>query len=902
VSRRAGFRFGLEYTEKDINMARSTLPDRARRKLLIPRVKTIIPQIPANFVPRDELRGRLEKLSAKFAITLLCAPAGYGKTLLLADWVANTGAVDKAWVSLDAHDNDARRFWSAVRNALCSVGSAPPSIRFHRLEAPETALDSGFYAEVIAEVVDEVAVLATPLYLVLDDLHEINSDETWHGLATLVRHQPGNMRLVLATRADPPLPLARLRVEGRLGELRARDLRFTQDQATELLRVVDVRLDREQVRRLVDQTDGWPAGLRLAARSLRGVSDQEAFLAEFAGHDRAIADFLVNEVLARLPTETTDVLTLVSVCDEVTPALAVALTGHHDAGAILSQLERDSSLVLAVGPERQWFRIHPLLRSYLQADLARQRPGILTELHETAANWFAEQEQPDKAVDHVTLTDESRTIVMLLRRYAANVLLTGDDPRAVRRALTKVGDGVVADDPELTQLSALAQLVAGEHWPTAGDRASVSALGHADPGADPKHLRQLVLTTHALSQGRPPAAFEMDWRDVVTAYDGADLEPWALLCHAWARLCAGDETQARSELDTAERHAHRLGLDYLTLHILSLQGVLSCHDGDIPTMAALCTVAIEIAAAHGWTSSPWLVADHLMIGLARLLRLDPAGALDETRLAAAALPGQAEPNLKYMIDVLTGAAYVDTGRHHDGLWLMSEARRNLGDRHLPPPVLVAGALLEHQCALTLGHDAQQIVRWTQHNVGDIAEVRLMHAVTAYAHDDLAGTEAALRGVLTGSLPAMCPTTPLDARLLETALEIRNDRRTTALTALETALTLAEPATLIRPFHQADASVRKLLRELAGGFDQSNGFVTRINRAVSRMADAADAGLTHREHAVLALLSSPKTIVEMASDLSVSVNTVKTHIRAIYAKLGVNSRRAAVVAGRHLGID
>jgi LuxR family transcriptional regulator, maltose regulon positive regulatory protein len=852
--------------------------------------------VPANFVSRDELRGTLADRSAEVPVTLVCAPAGYGKTLLLADWVEKTGAADKAWVSLDAGDDDAGRFWTAVLNAACACAVVPLTSRLHQLSPPDTPDAPGF----VAEAIDAFAALPAPLYLVLDDLHEIIGEQMWHGVATLIRHQPKTTRLVLSTRADPPLPLARLRVQGRLAELRTNELRFSHDDAAELMRRADVGLDKDQVRRLVSQTAGWPAGLRLAARSLRDMSDHDAFLAEFAGNDRAIADFLISEVLARLPSETTDVLQLVSVCDEVTPALAAALAGRDDAGTILAALERDSSLVLGVGTDRQWFRTHPLLRSYLQADLTRQRPDMVTELHETAAAWFAAQEQPDKAFDHVTLTDENRTMGELLRRHAATVLLTGDDHHGVRRALTKVGTEAVARDPWLSLISALARLAAGECASAEAELANVS--WPADPDEDLVALRLLVTTTHALACGRRPDAVPADWPGIIAAQEGADLEAWARLGLGWTCLCAGRRTEARRELQAAARLARDHGFDYVAMHSLSALGMLSCSDGAFTAMEAACAGAVAIADAHGWQKSPWMATNHVMIGLARLMSLDPAGTLDQTRYAAAALTEHAEPRLKYVIDLLIGAASVDTGHRQEGLWLMRGARRDLGDVRLPPPVLVAGALLEHRCALELGQDTRAILSWTRANAGEIAEVHLMQAWTSFAHGDLDTTETALREVLTGSQPTLCPTTPLEARLLETALEIRHDRRTKARSTLNTALLLAEPAALVRPFHQADVAVRQLLLEQVGGFGRSNSFAARVSHAVSAMDGQPDGGLTHREHTVLVLLSSPQSLDELASDLSVSVNTVKTHVRAIYTKLGVNTRRAAVFAARQLGID
>jgi LuxR family maltose regulon positive regulatory protein len=865
----------------------------AHREWPIPRAKTAVPRIPENFVLRDGLRESVTALATEFPVTLISAPAGYGKTLLLADWMDKTGAADKAWISLDAGDNDVDRFWAAVLSAIHACESVPAASRLRSLSPPGEQDAAGF----LADFIDALALLPAPLCMVLDDVHEIVGDETWHCISTLIRHQPNRARVVLSTRVDPPLPLARLRVQGRLGELRADELRFTCDDAAELIRRADVPLDEDQVRLLVSRTEGWPAGVRLAARSLRDASDPEAFLAEFAGNDRAIADFLVSEVLARLPVATTDLLRLVSVCDEVTPALATTLTGQADAGSILAALERDSSLVLGVGPNRQWFRTHPLLRSYLQAELALRRPDVVAELHETAASWFASQEQSGKAFDHVTLAEENGGQTELLRRHAVPLLLTGGGHQAVRRALTQVGTEPVTRNPWLTLVSALAHVVAGESVEAEAELRQV--LLPQDSGEELASLRRLVATTHALACFRPPDAAPTDWPRIVAAHEGTDLEAWTLLCLGWTCLCAG-WPDARHVLETAVRLARDRGLDHVAMQGLSALGLCSCSEGSFIAMEKTCTEAITLAETHGPQTSPWVGMNHAMIGLARLLGLDPAGVLGRMRLATAALAGAPEPRLRYLIDLLAGAAFFDTGRRADGVWLMRGARQNLGEVCLPPQILVAGALLEYRSTLDIGQDPRPILGWARRSAGEVAEVSLMGAWTNFAHGDRDGTESALRE--TRSLPALCPTTPLEACLLETALEIRNDRRTKARSTLEIALLLAEPAALVRPFHEADPSVRHLLLEQVGGFGRSNGFAAHVGHTMSRMDNPTDRTLTSREHAVLVLLTTPQSMDEMASDLSVSVNTVKTHVRAIYAKLGVNTRRAAVLAARQLGID
>lgn len=859
-----------------------------------------MPRVPANLVPRDELRDRLDGFSRDFPVTVVCAPAGYGKTLLLADWIEKTGAADKALVSLDSGDNDAGRFWAAVLSAICGCAPVPSSSRLHILQPPESPYVASFYAEII----DAVVELAAPIHVVLDDLQEVLSEQTWHGIATLVRHQPRNLRFVLSTRADLRLPLARLRVQGGLAELRAADLRFSTSEAADVLRRADVRLDADQVRRLVEATDGWPAGLRLAARSLRDVPDREVFLTEFAGNDRAIADFLISQVLTRMPATTIDVLTKVSVCVEVTPALAAALTDRADAGAILEGLERDSSLVLGVGTDRQWFRTHPLLRAYLLADLARRQPTALIQLHETAAAWFARQALPDEAFDHVALTGENRVTADLLRRNATTVLLSGDDHGVVRRALDSIGPDVVARSPSLALISALAHVQSGDHRLAEADLASCWAVWPAEPDADLVRLRQLVLATRALVGAQEPPVEMLDWRHVVAAYEIEDLDAWARLAYGWSLLRGGDPAGARRELESAARLARRHALDYVTMLCLSALATLSCQDGEFPAMESRSEEAVRLAYAHGWTTSPWLCAGHLMIGLARVQRLDPGAALDQARQAAAALPANGAASLpRFAIDLITGMALVDLGRRQDALTLLQHARHDFGNASLPLPLVAAGALLEQRCTHELGHVAltQQLTVWSRERFGGAPEFALMRATISFASGALGATEVALQLALDDRSP-LCPATPVEARLLETALELRRGRRTRARKALDAALELAEPAALIRPFHYADPSVRQMLLEQVGGFGRANAFAARVSQLVSTADIEPDDTLTNREHAILARLSSTQSLDELATDMSVSVNTVKTHVRAIYAKLGVNNRRAAVVAGRRLGLN
>ncbi|MFD2416794.1 helix-turn-helix transcriptional regulator [Amycolatopsis pigmentata] len=850
--------------------------------------KTAVPRMPASFVRREPLRALLGK-AVEAPVTLVAAPAGYGKTVLLADWVETAGGEEKAWVSLDGADNEPRRFWGGTLEALREC--VPTDSPLAKLEPPEAGDQAGF----LAEIVDALDFLPHPVCLVLDDLHEVTARETMHGLETLIRHQPAMLRLVLSSRADPPLPLARLRMEGRLGMLRAHDLRFSEEDAERLLRATGVTLTGDQLHLLVERTGGWAAGLRLAARPLREAGDRDAFLADFAGDDHAVADYLVGEVLARWPEDTVDFLQVISVCDEADPLLAEVLSGREDAGAVLDALERESALVMAVGRDGVVaYRTHPLLRTYLRGDLHRRRPELAADLHRVAAAWFASGAQPHKALDHAAEADERGTVVDLLHRHAVPLLLNGDH-LLVRRALSIIGAPAAAEDPWLALISAVAHLEAGE---LTAAHASLTDAGAGSRG-ELMSLRRLVATTYALARGEAPEIEATQWREVFG--DGPGLEAWARLGAGWAFIRTGERDHARRELDAVDRLAREQGLGYLVMHGLTARAVASGMDGDYGTMERACAESVAIADRHDWRRCPWLAMSRLMLGFARLMRLDPAGALEDAARAAETAGDAPDPALRYLVRVLRGAAWFDAGRHSDALQLLRGARWDLADTALLPELAVTAALAEYRCALRLGHHtaAREVFLWAKRRAPRAPELPLMIAWDRFARGDIDAADRAADTVVdTASSPVR-----LEGWLVKCAVAIRSGRRTFARTALGNAVRLAEPDVLIRPFRQADEQVRQLLAEQIGGFGGADAFAARIRRALSDMdgRGPGDGPLTEREHVVLSRLTSQASLDEVAVDLAVSVNTIKTHVRAIYAKLGVNNRRAAAAAAREHGL-
>jgi LuxR family transcriptional regulator, maltose regulon positive regulatory protein len=393
--------------------------------------KITVPLLPLEFVSRPELRADLDAGAAVADVALICAPAGYGKTTLLADWAEASRTRDIAWVSVDRDDNDPRRLWTAVVAAIAACPGVPRSSRVHGpwVWRPDAQ------PELLAELAEALQVLPQPIRLVLDDVHELVDPVALHGLQIFTRIKPAAVQLVLSSRLDPPLPLPRLRLEGRLRELRAAQMSFTPQQAIFLLEKSGLHLSPRQVELLCRRTGGWVAGLRLAALGMAEAPDPEAFLSHFSGDDRAVADYLVGEVLCGLPQDVQAFLRLISISDPVPVALAAALTGRSDAASMLNRLEHETSLVAATGPARTVYRVQELLRTYLLADLRRRGVSRVAEQHAVAARWWAEQDQPVRALEHATTSPDVAMLTDLLHRFAVRLLLTGQ-AGMLRHALT----------------------------------------------------------------------------------------------------------------------------------------------------------------------------------------------------------------------------------------------------------------------------------------------------------------------------------------------------------------------------------------------------------------------------------------------------------------------------------
>ncbi len=818
----------------------------------IPRGKTTAPAVPSDMVARPGLFDGFDGPGAP-GVGLVSAPAGYGKTLSLAARAAGDPAT--AWVALDRHD-DAHLLWSAILVALVR-GRADPSGLLRDLEPPRGSDDLNFLLR-FREAVD---ALPAPVVLILDDVHQVDDPAAVDELRSLVRYRPQGLRLLLASRFDPPLPLPRLRVQDELWELRADRLAFSRSETDVLVRRAGLSLTSAQTSALQQRTGGWAAGLRLAVQAMRTAPDPDGFLTAFSGDDRSVADYLVGEVIDTLPAPTREFLTLVSIGDPVPAGMAVELTGRADSLDLLDLIHRDSSLVTELEGGEGEYRVLELLRTYLDAELHRRRPALAADLHGRAARWWAARDRPVAALEHADRSGDDRLLAELVDRFAVRLALTGEH-QSLRRVLASRW-GITALSRRHPAVTLSAALI--------------------DDGVDVDSLRDAIATWGASGPG-----------------DAAALAVLGALRGGLDDLDADDAAGARVELDAALTLALRQGFEFVAMQCRVLLAVAAAMQGRYRTMTALSGEVLGVGAstprvALRWERSTWTTVGRALEAYAELARAEPEAA---SVVATEALEGAGDAlprSLHHALRVVHGAARADAGKLGDGLQEMRQARLDLDGHRVLPEQEAAAALIEYRAALRLGLPtaADDVPEPAEAP----AEVALMSAWSELYRGRADAARDHLEPISAGRSVPLLPVTTVEALLLQAVLAARAGDTTEAHGYLEAALATAEPLDLLRPFAQAEEEVMELLVA-----HREDGFAARALAAYRRRAaPGTEATLTERELAVLALLPSLMSFVEIAAALSVSRSTVKTHVQVIYSKLGVQSRRAAVQSARETGL-
>ena len=897
-------------------------------------------------VARPRLAEQLDmSLADPHHLTLVSAPAGFGKTTLLTAWLESLGhrhhGLVTAWVSLDSGDNDLTRLLTHVAAALGGPGLD--------LDPSWSQQPSGNGIAAVTALVNELATAreAAPerrWVLVLDDYHVIRATAVHEAVSFLLDHLPRQVHLVIATRSDPPLPLARLRTRGQLVEVRAVDLRFSTAEARDFLnRVMGLDLTERDVEALESRTEGWVAGLQLAALSLRNATtraETSQFIDAFTGSNRFVIDYLLDEVLARLSETEHEFLLRTSVLERLTGSLCDALTETPGGAGTLEQLERDNVFVVALDTERTWFRYHHLFADVLRARLIAAHPDAVPQLHLRASQWFADHDYAPDAVNHALAGGDGRRAAYLVEQALPQTRRARHD--------TTLLNWVAALPAEAVRASPVLNILSGWSAMMSGDLAAMEAsLDEADA---------------ALSRGARDPAVAAGWAPT------EDLRTAPATVHVYRAALA----QARGDVATVVEHAeHALALAQPEDHFVrgaagGFLGMAAWAAGDMDRALSTFTQAaqdLRVAGNHVDALDTSIVVGSMWLTAGRPTR---ARRTYEEALTAAMANGAPYP--RATPDLHVALAELDIERHDlDAAQEHLDTARLLGERSsitenryrwYAVTAQLHGARGNHRAAVGLLQEAQD--RYRPGAYPDIRPIPAMRARVHIAAGDLRDAEQWAREqhvsldedasflrefdqlTLVRLLLAQGPPTTELARVLGTldrlqaaaqgaragtTLEVGMLRALTlsemsqedaAVAELDRALVASPEADqYLRLFLDEGVPMRALLQAAATAGDRHPAAADLAHRAelaamARPAATATHAGepasaaglvdpLSERELEVLRLLDSELTGPEISSHLYVSLNTLRTHTKRIFTKLGVRNRAAAVRRGRELGL-
>lgn len=911
--------------------------------------KLLFPRRRRELVARPRLDDVIDGASHA-ALTLVSAPAGFGKTTLLTSVMSAREAHEghaAAWVSLDERDADPTRFWSYVLRALenASAGCAVGALSL--LESGNTPI-----VVVLASLINELSVRPDELTLILDDYHLADSGDVSDSVTFLLEHRPPQLHLAISTRADPALPLARLRARGELVEIRADDLRFTGGEAATYLNTVQgLALTVDEVAALEARTEGWVAALQLAALSLHGRDDTASFIAGFAGDDKFVVDFLVDEVLDQQPPAVRRFLLDTSVLERLTGKLCDALTGEQDGGAVLESLERRNLLLVPLDGQRRWYRYHHLFTDVLQSRLLAERPADVAHLHRRASDWYQQAGDVEAAVRHAFAAGEVELAADLIELSVAGLRRERREA-IIRRWIPDVPPAVVGQRPVLA-IGFITALMASNEF--AGVEQRLDDLDRVLAGgtdglvvrdaAEWARLPALVETQRAgMALVSDDLAATIEHADTALALAAGDDQLTTAAASALKGLAAWSQGDLASALqsyteaaDGLEAMGHVADVLGCTVTIVDLQLAL----GRIGDAVRTLTRALALAA-RGADGVVRGTAD-LWVAMSRVawVRGDLAAVAEHLDQAADLGEATGLPQQPYRWRVGMALLRSAQGDADTADALMVEAEKLYTGDFAPDarPVPATRARL-HLRAGNL-NAARAWLRTA--GVNPIDELDYLRE---YEHVTLARVLLADHGA-TGNSHALSDATSLLERLelaaraggrVATLIEVivlgalaheATGHRAEALDSLRRAVELAEPEHSVDVFADEGAPLRRLLG-LLPPTSGSSALLSVLDGALAATSTTAEAQqhrgsvstpivgipsrpngtgthpdlaqrdlpavvdpLSRRELEVLRLLASDLDGPAIARHLSVSLATVRTHTQHIYAKLGVNNRRAAV---------
>ena len=876
--------------------------------------------------PKLVERPRLDELldrGGRRKLTLVSAPAGFGKTTLLVEWLAGRTGDERSvvWVSLDGSDNDPAHFFSYLMGALRNVKEGIGEGVLASLRSPELPP----IEILVGALINELAGAGRRVTVFLDDYHVIGSEHVHEAVSFLLEHLPENVRLVIATRTDPPLHLPRLRARDQVAEIKAADLRFTPDEAAAFLRdVMGLSLSAEDVATLEGVTEGWIAALQLAALSMRDRGDATAFVGSFSGSNRHVLDFLAEEVLERQPADVREFLLKTSVLERMSAPLCDALTGRDDGQGMLERLDRGNLFVVALDDERGWYRYHHLFGDFLRGRLERERPESAEALHLRASGWYEENGYLAEAIGHTLSAPDHDLAARLIEEAVEEAVERGEGSTALRW-LEALPTGAKRLRPRLFVEHAVALVITGR--PDDAEPLLKEAERAAEvTGEDDRFLLGFASTVRswlARLRGDAPEAVELARRALSLLPEGeAPVRSYAAVRLGDALRAVGDLSAAgeayaeAAETDRAARHAYgRLAGVVMHARVRAEQGRLREADEAYGRAKRLLT-------EDGFELSP--AAGIVQIGMGALLyeRDDLDGA--ERALERGVELAERTGDVGTLVWAYVALSRAKRARGDEGraLGLARRAERVARDSGADLQIAIALAWTT-RLLLARGYLAEAVALEQERAanaenaavaaraVDRLTSARVLHAQGRHREalptlEELGETaETAGR---TGDL--------IEILALQALALWAGSKKERAVSALARALALAEPEGYVRTLIDEGTPMGDLLSATlearqSGRFDAAGrisvSYLARLLAAVAREATtpAADERflkpLSERELEVLALIAAGNSNQEIAARLFVSTSTVKTHVNRLYRKLGARSRTQAIARAREMDL-
>jgi LuxR family maltose regulon positive regulatory protein len=860
-------------------------------------------------ISRPALLERLDD-GAFAPVTVVAAPAGSGKTVLVRSWLEVRGSTqDAAWVSVERRELDAQHFWSTV---VSELRKASPAGAIEPLIA--TPLFDG--EAVVRRLVSDLASLERPIILVIDDVHEVAGRDILEQLTYFLAHLPTPIHVVLIGRRDPQLGLHRRQLEGGLTEIRSAHLSFTLDETREMMAGLGIDLSEASLDLLQDRTEGWVAGLRLAAISLAAHPDPERFIAEFSGSERNVAEYLLAEVLEAQPDDVGRLLVRTSLLAHVNGELGDLLTGNSGTERHLQALADSGGFVVALDGARTWFRVHHLFAEFLAARLRHTEPAEIPGLHVAAAKWHAEHGDVIEAIAHAQAGGDADLAVGLLIEHYFSLSLDGRGATAHALVEAFAADSVEAR-PELATVVANDQLAEGSLDQAAAHLAL--AERHAGVVSEDRRARfDMALLVTQLSYARRIG----DFRSVADKVQAAgsltephnsrgiarnnDVRALMLMNLGIAEVWSGHLEDGSRHLTAARELSRQIGRPYLEVscHVHWAQAV---SWRSFTRAGEASKEAIALAERHGWGADPVVGPALITLGTS----LVQAGRLDESQRwldrADGVLRSELEPAVGFVLHSVQGLVHFARGRYEETISSARKAERLAHVLITGSPLAVQLRSMTLHARLGMGELAAVRAELAQMPEAEreAGEVREVFAALALAEGDAETALEVLAPTLNGRADVHHPLVVLRSLLRAAQAHHALGDIPVSEDAVERALDLAARDALILPFMYTQSV--GLLQQHPHHRTAHGAFLAEILDVVSgRSMDAVRSAppallepLSDTELRVLRFLPTNLSAAGIAGEIYVSVNTVKTHMRHIYAKLDAHSRTEAVRRAREL---